>query len=415
MREMQRIIRELNKRAEQAKDKPAPYGPDLDLSSLYLVPERKTVDSLLELDSELVSRALEVGVDVQEAERAGTYFQLDRAPIYKKMQEFYKGKLEIMSIGEALKEYDWMVDYWWRAVPVDADKFTAAAQLFPTEGYFIRALPNQKVEMPVQACLFISEDRAMQNVHNVVIAEEGSEINVLTGCTISPKVKKGLHIGISEFYVKRGATLVFTMIHNWGEEFDVRPRTVVILEEGATFVSNYVLLRPVKSIQTYPTAVLKGVGARATFNSIIYGRGSSIIDMGSRIVFEAPHTKGESIARSIGGDESKLYMRGQLIGRADETKGHLDCRGILLSPKAVIEAIPELVAEGAPFSDLSHEAAIGPIAEEAVEYLMARGLRREEAVSIITRGFLSLRMPGLPQFLEKEIDKALQLTTAEAL
>lgn len=415
MRQMQRFIEELNKKAELARNKPAPYGPDLDLSAFFLPPERETVDSLRELDKELAESALEVGVDTKEEGRAGTYFQLDRTPIYKKMQEFYKGKLEIMSSEEALNQYDWMLDYWWKALPVDTDKYTATAQLLQTHGYFIRVLPGEKIETPVQACLFISEDRAMQSVHNVVVVEEEGEINVLTGCTISPKVKKGIHIGISEFYVKRGATLTFTMIHNWGEEFDVRPRTAVVLEEGATFVNNYILLRPVRSLQAYPTVFLKGKGARVTFNSIVYGRGKSLIDMGNRIVLEAPHTRGESIARSVGSEESVLYMRGQLVGKANETKGHLDCRGILLSSKAKIEAIPELIAEGAPLSDLSHEAAIGPIAEEAVEYLMARGLKREEAISVITRGFLSLKMPGLPKFLEKEIDRALQLTTAEAL
>jgi len=415
MSKVQELIEELNQRAKAARNKPAPFGPDLDLSPFSLPPERETVDSLEKLDEQVAARALEVGIDTREEGRAGTYFQLDRAPIYKKMQDFYKGKLEIMSTEEALRQYDWMVDYWWKAIPVDSDKYTATAQLLQTNGYFLRTLPGEKVENPVQACLFIGEDKAMQNVHNVVIVEEGGELNVLTGCTISPKVKNGIHIGISEFYVKRGATLIFTMIHNWGEEFDVRPRTVAILEEGATFVSNYILLRPVKSLQAYPSAILQGKGARATFNSIIYGRGKSLIDMGSRIILQATDTRGESIARSIGSDESRLYMRGQLVGKANETRGHLDCRGILLSSQALIEAIPELLAEGAPLSDLSHEAAIGPIEEEAVEYLMARGVKREEAISIITRGFLSLQMPGLPKFLEREIDKALQLTTAEAL
>ncbi|MBC7328865.1 SufD family Fe-S cluster assembly protein [bacterium] len=415
MREMQRIMKELNEKAERAKNKPAPFGPDIDLSSFFLPPQREEVDSLEKLDSEFRDRALEVGVDAREEGRAGTYFQADRAPIYKKVQDFYKGQIEIMSTEEALRKYDWLIDYWWKAVPVDADKYTATAQLLQTNGYFIRAFKGQKVKTPVQACLFIAEDKAMQNVHNVVIVEEGAELNILTGCTISPRVKEGIHIGISEFYVKRNATLVFTMIHNWGEEFHVRPRTVTILEEGATFVSNYILLRPVKSLQAYPTAILQGEGARATLNSIVYGSGKSIIDMGSRIIFSAPKTMGESIARSIGADESRLYMRGQLVGKANETKGHLDCRGILLSSKAVIEAIPELIADEAPLSDLSHEAAIGPIAEEAVEYLMTRGLSKEEAISIITRGFLTLQMPGLPKLLEREIDKALRLTSAEAL
>ncbi len=414
MREMQEYLKELTKKAEEAKEKPSPYGPDVDLSEFFLPPEREGVSSLEDLPEEIRQRALEVGVIPEEKERAGSYFQLDRAPIYSKVQEMYRGKLEIMSTEEVLKE-DWMMDYWWRAVPVDADKYTATAHLLQTHGYFIRALPGEKVATPIQACLFLGEDRAMQNVHNIVIVEEGAELNLLTGCTIAPRVRRGVHIGISEFYVKKGATLYFTMIHNWGEEFDVRPRTTVILEEGATFVNNYVLLRPVKSLQAYPTAILKGEGARATFNSIVYGRGNSYIDLGTRIIFSAPNTRGESIARSIGGDASQLYMRGQLIGRANDTKGHLDCRGILLSSQAMIQAIPELIAEEAPLSDLSHEAAIGPIAEEAVEYLMTRGLRREEAVSAITRGFLHIEMPGLPPILQREIDKALELTAKEAL
>ncbi|MGB9607003.1 MAG: SufB/SufD family protein [bacterium] len=415
MRALQRFIEELNKKAEGARNKPAPFGPDIDLTPFLLPPEREEIESLEKLDREFKERALEVGIDTSEEGRAGTYFQADRAPIYRKVQEFYKGKLEIMSTQEALEEYDWFIDYWWKAIPVDTDKYTATAQLLQTHGYFIRAYKGEKINTPVQACLFLAEDKAMQNVHNVVIVEEGAELNLLTGCTLSPKVKKGIHIGISEFYVKRNATLIFTMIHNWGEEFAVRPRTVVVLEEGATFVSNYILLRPVESLQAYPTALLQGEGARATFNSIVYGMGKSDIDLGSRIIFSAPKTRGESIARSIGADESRLYMRGQLISRANETKGHLDCRGILLSPQAIIEAIPELIAEKTPLSDLSHEAAIGPIAEEAVEYLMTRGLSKDQAISVITRGFLTLQMPGLPKFLEKEIDKTLQLTSAEAL
>jgi len=104
MREMQRIMKELNEKAERAKDKPAPFGPDIDLSSFFLPPQREEVKSLEELDREFRDRALEVGVDAREEGRAGTYFQADSAPIYKKVQDFYKGQIEIMSTEEALRE-----------------------------------------------------------------------------------------------------------------------------------------------------------------------------------------------------------------------------------------------------------------------------------------------------------------------
>ena len=79
-------------------------------------------------------------------------------------------------------------------------------------------------------------------------------MEVVTGCATSKGVERGLHLGISEFYIKKNAKLTFTMIHNWSEFIGVRPRTVIMMDEGATYINNYVALKPVKTIQTYPTA-----------------------------------------------------------------------------------------------------------------------------------------------------------------
>ena len=96
-----------------------------------------------------------------------------------------------------------------------------------------------------QSCLYIAKEGFSQNVHNIVIAEEDSELHIITGCATAPHLMSGLHVGISEFYVKKGAKLVFTMIHDWGENVNVRPRTVTMVEEGGTIISNYISLRPV--------------------------------------------------------------------------------------------------------------------------------------------------------------------------
>lgn len=409
-------LSELKKRAESVKEKKAALGPDIDITRYSQHIERGRIESLEGLARQAREAAIMTGIDVKEEVRSGSYLQVDHSVVYERINKAYEGQLEIMSTKDALNRYDWLKDYYWKAVPVDQDKYTAQAELKMTHGYFIRVFPHQKPEYPVQACLLVAENYISQNVHNIIIVEEGAELQVITGCTVSKSDAEGIHIGVSEFYVKKGGKLSFTMIHNWADNFHVRPRTVVIVEEDGMFVSNYVLLKPVKSIQAFPVAYLKGTRASAKFNTVVYGLKDSYIDLGSRIIFEAENTRGESIARTIAADESVIYSRGDLIAKTkDYCVAHLDCRGILFSQKGRIYAIPRLVSDGALKAELSHEASIGPIAEEQVEYIMSRGISRENAVSVITSGFLSLDIPYLPHFLDRNIKEIIQATAREAL
>lgn len=415
--DVQARIAEIRALAEAARDKKAAYGPDLDLSRFNPAADAQSVESLESLEKQVKEVALGVGIDTKEENRSGTYFQVDRSPIYERVTEMYGGKLEIMSTAQALQLYPELMyeKYYWRAVAPDKDKYTAQVALQPTEGYFIRVLPGQKIEKPIQACLFVSENNISQNVHNVIIMEEGSEATVITGCTIHPKVREGLHAGISEFYVGKGAKLTFTMIHNWAEDFDVRPRTGIVVEEDGTYVNNYVLLKPVKSIQSFPVARLVGARSRAVFNSIVYGLADSYIDIGSESVLEGPGSRSEAVARTVTRDRAIVYSRGRLVGRTNDCKAHLDCRGMVQSEQSTQWAIPDLASEGAPGAELSHEAAISPIAAEEIYYLMSRGVPKDEAVSMITRGFLDLEIPGLPPALKRQIDKALEETAKESM
>jgi len=305
-------------------------------------------------------------------------------------------------------------DYWWKIVRVDADKYTALAELAWDQGYFIRILEDQHVTMPLQACLFISTDNLNQNVHNIIVAEPGSEAQIITGCTIHPGVQRGLHVGITEFYIKENAKLTFTMIHNWAQNFDSRPRSGAIIEDNATFISNYMSLKPVKSVQMYPVAYCKGVNSRARFNTIVYGSGNSYIDIGSKIVLQNEGSRGEIISRAIATDKAQIYARGFLQGEHGGTRAHLECRGLLLSDEAMIYAVPELVSKSSG-TELSHEAAIGKISEEQVQYLMARGFSKSEAESLIVRGFMDVGIFGLPKDLEMKIQKMLDITAERIL
>jgi len=111
--------------------------------------------------------------------------QVDQSVVYESLNKAYEGQLEIMSTTDALNRYDWLEDYFWKSVPVDQDKFTAQAALNMTHGYFIRVFPHQKPQYPVQSCLLVAENYISQNVHNIIIVEEGAELQVITGCTLS--------------------------------------------------------------------------------------------------------------------------------------------------------------------------------------------------------------------------------------
>jgi len=397
--------------AKEAAEKAATYGTDIELESYssettaHPYQDDLSVFSKVERDQMLMA-----GVDLAAKNRSGTFVQKDLSVVHSRSTQ--EG-MEIMDIEEALEQYDWLQDYWWKAVPVNMDKYTSRAELHQEHGYFIRALPGAKSMYPLQACLYLEEDNLAQDVHNIVIAEEGSELHIITGCAAGPHVTQGLHVGVSEFYIKKGAKLTFTMIHNWAEKVAVRPRSVTIVEEGGLFLSNYVCMHPVGTLQMYPAARLIGEGATARFNSILVAVPGSEMDVGSRVSLEAKGTRAEIISRAIttGG---KIIARGHINGLVPEIKAHLECKGLILNDEGIIHAIPELEGHKKDV-DLSHEAAVGKIAQEEVEYLMARGLNEEEATATIVRGFLHVDIEGLPPELKAEMDKAVEMSEKSLL
>ncbi len=397
---------QLRQKALQALDKKGPFGEEIDLGQFITGGKKHPyLEKLAGLAKEDQEDMLIAGVDASEKERTGSFILEDNTVVHARA--FQEG-LEVMGTAEALEKHDWLHDYSWNLVEVDADKYTAKAGLDGESGYFIRALPGVKAVYPIQACMFISQEGLLQSSHNIIIVEEGAELHLITGCTTGRHVNAGMHIGITEIYVKKNAKLSFTMVHNWGEEVVVRPRTVSVVEEGGTYLSNYISMTPVRTVQMYPTTYLKGKNSVGRYHSIIVGHPDSDIDVGSRVVLQGENSKAEIIARSLtkGG---RIVNRGHLVGEQVGAKGHLECQGLMLAPDGIIYAVPELEAriDGV---DLSHEAAVGKIAQEEIEYLMARGFSEEEAVAMIVRGFLNVKIMGLPAELEAEVEKAIELS-----
>lgn len=402
---MHHAAEQLKEKASKAKEKRALLGPDVDLTQFVTAAEPAGalgVDGLLSLPGDERRTLVMAGLDPAEGSRGGTFFQKDTSVLHCRSKQ---PGIEVMPITEALEKHPWIEEYYWKLVSVDTDKYTAAAEIGLHNGYVIRALPGVKSVYPIQACLYIGKEGLQQNVHNIIIAEEDSELHIITGCATSPHLKRGAHIGISEFFIKKNAKLSFTMIHNWAEDMVVRPRSAARVEAGGLFLNNYICMKPVKSLQMYPVTYLEGEKAVARFYSIIVGSPGSEYDLGGRVFLRKPGNRAEIIARTIS-NGGKIIARGHLIGEVSDIKAHLECRGLILKG-GLIHAVPELEGH-ADGVEMSHEAAVGKIAQEEIAYLMSRGLSEDEATSTIVRGFLSVDIPGLPAELKAEIDRAIE-------
>jgi len=340
----------------------------------------------MQVEKEIKKNVRKVGIDLDK--ETPKYLQLDHDPLIQYSN--IKG-LEILNTKDALKKYPWLKSYFWKLVDKEKDEYTRYSFANDFNGYFIRAKKNVKVQTPIQACLYLNTNELIQNVHNIIIVEEGSELNIITGCTIARHIS-GRHIGISEFFLRRDSKINFTMIHAWNEETEVFPRTGAILEENSTFVNNYILLTPTRKLQTSPKAMVLR-NSKAILKSLLLGRKDSFIDIGGEVVLRGSNSSGLIESRIVAKNKSNILSRGKIVAEGENSKGHIECRGLLVSRKAEIHTIPELVSKNEK-TELTHEASVGKIKDEELWYLMSRGLNEEEATNMIISGFLN------PEFLE---------------
>jgi len=366
------------------------------------------VDSLEAITETDANEFVKVGIETDASLRAGTFIQKDNAVVHCSHST---DGADVMGMAGALEAFPWLESHVWKLLSPEKDDMTREAAKSPLQGFFIRSHKGVKIEKPLQTCLHIAQDKFSQKVHNIVIAEEDSEMHIIAGCSTSPHLTSGLHIGVSEFYVKKGATLKYTMIHDWGENVFVRPRTAVHVEEGGVYISNYISLKPVGSLQSNPITYLEK-NATATLNSILVAGKGAYMDVGSVVELNGEGARAEIISRAIvaGGT---IISRGHIKGNVHGVKGHLECKGLILK-EGLLHAIPELSGL-VPGVEMSHEAAVGKIDKREIEYLMARGLTEDEAVSTIVRGFLNVDIEGLPEELARKMDQAVKETEQDMM
>ena len=386
----------------EALKKKGAYGKDVDLEHYDEdASEQIIVDDLQKSDYK--SYMENVGIVADEMERSGTLMFIDNNPSHcsTKIQE----GVELMSTKEAVRKYDGLKDYFWKAMDPTKDKYTATTFLEDGDGYFVRVKSGYHISQPLQTCMLLNKDKSIQKLHNIIIVEDNASLEMITGCSTAHHANDALHVGVSEIYVGDNASLTFSMIHSWGKSTGVRPRTNALIGKNSHYTNNYVILNPVGTLQSFPVATL-GDNSSATYNTMCIAHENSDIDTGGMVNLNGVGSRAEIMSRSIsmGG---KMCARGRMVGNAPGAKGHLECRSIILKDGGTTLAIPELEAHIADV-EMTHEAAVGKVARDQIEYLMSRGLTEDQAVSMIVKGFLSSgSINGLPPALQKELDEAI--------
>jgi Fe-S cluster assembly scaffold protein SufB len=314
--------------------------------------------------------------------------------------------LTVMPLVEAFKAYPHIREkLFFNLVSPDKNEFTKLAAGAEPVGYYIRVEEGVKIEEPLQAAFLFGTHGSTQLIHNIIELCDGAEINIVNGCTTATHNHSGRHIGITETYLGKASHLGFTMLHNWGNEIEVFPVGAVQVGENARYISNYVAMTTVKKIVSYPVAYV-GKGASARFYSIIYARQGAYFDSGAKAILEGEDAGGEIISRVVS-EGGTVISRQMLSGNVPGTVGHMECSGLLLDENGVIHSVPELRGEQ-PDISLSHEAAVGKISSKELSYLMTRGLTEEQARSLIIRGFLDLKIEGLPEKVQSMVDEIIE-------
>ncbi len=384
---------------------------DVDFSAFNEIEENVgTYNSFdnLKIEQEEMDALKAVGINLFDESVAGKFLMYGNK-IYWLIPQI--SGIEIIPLREAFQIYPEIKEkYHFKAVDKDQDEFTQTVYKREQNGYFIRVKKNVHVDVPLHTAMFMHREMSTMCVHNIVILEEGASLHLITGCLSGCTLRGGLHITVGEYYIGKGAKLISTMVHDWGPEFVVRPRTGTIVDDDATYVSNYYSVNPARDIRMNPFTHLKGKNANAKYMTILASFPDTFSDIGGTVLMDGENSGAELVSRAVN-HGGTVIQTGLLIGAAKGARAHVDCSGLMMTDKGIIEAVPGLRSIH-PDARMSHEAAIGRIDSGEVNYLQSKGLDEMQAVALIVRGFLDIGVEteGLDPELERTIQEISELS-----
>jgi Fe-S cluster assembly protein SufB len=302
-----------------------------------------------------------------------------------------------------------------KVIPPDDNKFAALHGAVWSGGTFVWIPEGVEVEIPLQAYYRMQTEGVGQFEHTLIVAERGSSVHYIEGCSAPRYSQVSLHSGMVEIYAKEEAHVRFTTIQNWSKNVYNLNNKRAWAYAGARvdWVSGSL---GSKVTMLYPTTVLLGKGARTENLSFTFAQEGMWLDTGARAIHRAPGTSSRLVSRSVVQGRAKSVFRGtvSVAPEARGAKAHMECSTLLLSPEARTETIPVLNVENDDV-EVGHEATVGRVSQEQLFYLMSRGLDESQALSLIVNGFVSPILKEIPLEYAVELRRLLEMSFERAV
>lgn len=400
------------------------WGPDIsDLNMdnivTYVKPKTKMSADWEEVPEDIKNTFEKLGIP--EAERkslAGVGAQYDSELVYHNLQEEVAAKGVVYSdIESALHgPYGEMIEkHFMKLVPPTDHKFAALHGAVWSGGSFVYVPKGVKVEIPLQSYFRLNAPGAGQFEHTLIIVDEGAELHFIEGCSAPKYNVANLHAGCVELFVGNNAKLRYSTIENWSKNmYNLNTKRARVEENGimewvsGSFGSHISYL--------YPMTILKGDNARAEFTGVTFAGAGQNLDTGAKMVHIGKDTSSYINTRSISKSGGISTYRSAVViqNQAKNAKSAVSCQSLMLDDQSRSDTVPAIDVRTNQ-ADVGHEAKIGRISDEAVFYLMSRGIPEEEAKSLIVSGFADSVSKELPLEYAVEMNNLIRLEMVGAI
>jgi Fe-S cluster assembly protein SufB len=387
-------------------------GIDFNNIFYYIKPIDKQVSAWDQLPDSVKSTYDKLGIP--EAERkylAGVTAQYESEVVYhRNRDDLERQGVLFCDMDTALREYPELVkEYFGKLIPPNDNKFAALNSAVWSGGSFIYVPPGVKVDMPLQAYFRINAENMGQFERTLIIADEGSEVHYIEGCSAPVYTTDSLHSAVVEIVCKKASRVTYTTIQNWSNNVYnlVTKRARCDAEAHMAWIDGNIGSR---LTMKYPAVYLMGPKASGEVLSVAYAGAGQHQDAGAKMVHAAPETTSTIISKSISKDAGRTSYRGlvRFEEGAKHSKSFVRCDALLLDEKSRSDTYP-YIEFGEHDAQVGHEATISKVGDDQLFYLMSRGLSEQQAMSMIVNGFIEPVTRTLPMEYAVEWSRLIEL------
>ncbi|HEU5229810.1 MAG TPA: Fe-S cluster assembly protein SufB [Ktedonobacteraceae bacterium] len=387
-------------------------GINFDDIYYYIKPVPQQGKTWEDIPSEIKDTFDRLGIPQAEQKYlAGVTAQYESEAVYHKVREDLE-KLGVIftDMDTALREYpDIVKEHFGTVIPPSDNKFASLNSAVWSGGSFVYVPANVRVEIPLQAYFRINAKNMGQFERTLIIAEPGSYIHYVEGCTAPTYTSDSLHSAVVEIKVKEGARVRYTTIQNWSKNVYnlVTKRAAAYRDATMEWVDGNL---GSKITMKYPAVLLMEPGARGDILSVAFANDGMHQDAGAKVTHLAPHTTSQILSKSVSKGTGRASYRGlvRINPGAHHTKSSVRCDALLLDENARTDTYPTIRVEENQ-TEIGHEATVSKVGEDQLFYLMSRGLDESEAYSLIVNGFIEPITKELPMEYAVELNRLIQL------